>query len=89
VKWSGGSGKGHFKNDVSVLTNFHPVISLLRRTGLGFSNWRSQKKETVLPQGTSEFLGASHSYQTRLPAAHYFARSQKVVGELSKAPRAT
>ncbi|MBY0436480.1 MAG: peptidylprolyl isomerase [Cyclobacteriaceae bacterium] len=76
-------GKTITKNDLGALREFHATDSLLEE-GLSWACYHLALRkltDSLLTKRASEFLVPSHSYQTRLGAAHFFGRSSKIEGK--------
>ncbi len=75
-------GKTVDRRDVASLNEYQTRDTLLQEgQAWGFYQLTLRKKaDSSVTRKMSSFLLPSHSYQTRLAAAHYFARSSPVIG---------
>lgn len=76
-------GKTADKMDISALREFQTSDTLLQEgQAWGFYHLALRRKsDSIVTRKVSEFLLSSNSYQTRLAAASYFGRSQKLEGK--------
>ncbi len=75
-------GKTIQKDDFNVLEEFQSNDSIIQE-GIAWGLYNigvRRKSDSTITRKVSRFLENKYSYQTRLAAASYFARSQKIVG---------
>ncbi|NOT75097.1 MAG: hypothetical protein HOP08_09235 [Cyclobacteriaceae bacterium] len=76
-------GKTIQKEDIKILTDFNSKDTLIEEgQARGFYQLSLRRKaDSTVTIKASEYLDSKKSFQTRLAAANYFARSQKLEGE--------
>lgn len=75
-------GKAANRDDIQILSDFITTDTLLEEgQAWGFYQLALRKKaDSSITKRATEFLRPSHSFQTRLAAAHFFGRSSKIAG---------